>query len=150
MAVRAHFERILVALVRLHSEISTSMPARAKSDLELIQRYRELLEAHFRTEKQLGFYASRLGVTLSKLHAACRERTGLSASKLLHERIIVEAKRNLLYSSHNVAQIALAMGFEDPAYFNRFFSQRVGMAPGAYRDHAHAAQVKSAKTMSDA
>lgn len=150
MAVRAHFERILVALLRLHSESSAGMPARAKSDLALVQRYRELLEAHFRTEKQLGFYALKLGVTLSKLHAACRTRTGVSASKLLHERIIVEAKRNLLYSNYNVAQIAHAMGFEDPAYFNRFFSQRVGMAPGAFRDREHAAPVRAAKTMSDA
>ena len=67
---------------------------------------------------------------------ACKSRAGRTASELLHDRIIVEAKRNLLYTEMTVAEIGHAIGYDDPAYFNRFFSQRVGVPPGTFRADA--------------
>ncbi|WP_102227131.1 helix-turn-helix domain-containing protein [Acidimangrovimonas sediminis] len=133
LAVRAQVERLLVALLRLHLHNSSRLPPRTRGDLHLVNRFRDLLEDHYRVEKQLGFYTGRLGVSLSKLNAACRARTGMSASKLLHARLVVEAKRSLLYSRNTVAEIAHSLGFEDPAYFSRFFTKRVGAAPGTFR-----------------
>jgi AraC family transcriptional regulator, transcriptional activator of pobA len=51
----------------------------------------------------------------------------------VHARILLEAQRQLRYTSAPVSEIAYALGFEDPAYFTRFFSQRTGQAPRAFR-----------------
>jgi AraC family transcriptional activator of pobA len=51
----------------------------------------------------------------------------------VHERIILEAKRYLGFTAMPVSQIAFALGFADPAYFSRFFRDRVGMSPSVYR-----------------
>jgi AraC family transcriptional activator of pobA len=59
---------------------------------------------------------------------------------VLYDRILVEAKRCLLYTEMTVAEIGHAIGYDDPAYFNRFFSLRVGRPPGTYRSEAATTQ----------
>ena len=103
-------------------------------DYDLLCRYREILETHFKSEKGLEFYASKLGVSIQRLNLACKARVGKTASQLLHERVVIEAKRCLIYMTMTVAEVGYDLGFEDPAYFSRFFSQRVGQPPGAYRE----------------
>jgi AraC family transcriptional activator of pobA len=62
--------------------------------------------------------------------------TEQSPIQLVHARIVLEAKRQLRYTSGSVSEIAYALGFDDPAYFTRFFSQRAGMSPRAFRASA--------------
>lgn len=135
-ALEARMLIILVDLARIHSRHDSGANPRPDRDLAIVQRYRELLEANFHREKTVAFYASGLGVTAARLNAACQARLGRSASEVLHDRILTEAKRYLLYTERTVAETGHAIGFEDPAYFNRFFARRVGMPPGVYRAHA--------------
>lgn len=136
MALRAHFLSVLVSLLRVSESQAESGPAHRDRDYELVSRYREALERGFRTEKSLGYYADVLGVSPQRLNAACKARAGKTASEVLYERIVIEAKRNLLYTEMTVAEIGHAIGYDDPAYFNRFFSQRVGCPPGTFRANA--------------
>jgi AraC family transcriptional activator of pobA len=53
--------------------------------------------------------------------------------QLVHARILLEAKRQLRYTDVSVSEIGYALGFDDPAYFTRFFSQRTGTSPRAFR-----------------
>src|SRR5690606_32702364 len=132
-AIMAQYMRVLVAVLRLgiaHDAASTVAPSR---ELDLLVRYRTLLELHFKQQRGLGFYADALAVTRARLNVACKSRAGKTASALLHERIVTEAKRYLLYSESSIAQVAHRTGFDDPAYFNRFFAQRVGVSPGTFR-----------------
>lgn len=136
IAIMAQYMRVLVVVFRLyvtHEDPGITAPDR---DYDLLARYRSLLEEHFRTERSLTFYAGQLAVTQARLNAACKARAGKTASDLLYERIVIEAKRYLLYTESSVAQVAHLTGFEDPAYFNRFFTQRVGLSPGAFRKQA--------------
>lgn len=135
-AIMAQYMRILVVVLRLnvtHDDPGIAAPDR---DYDLLVRYRALLEEHFRNERSLAFYAGDLAVTQARLNAACKARAGKTASDLLYERIVIEAKRYLVYTESSVAQVAHLTGFEDPAYFNRFFTQRVGVSPGAFRKQA--------------
>lgn len=132
-AIMAQFLRILVALMRLNSERVADNVTVGNRDYDLLCRYREVLEQNFRSEKGLEFYAGKLNVSAQRLNQACRARAGKTSSELLHERTIVEAKRYLIYMGMTVAQAGYELGFDDPAYFSRFFSQRVGQPPGAYR-----------------
>src|SRR5258707_9943947 len=58
--------------------------------------------------------------------------------RVLEERLVLEAKRNLTYTNMTVAQIAYYLGFMDPAYFSRFFSKLAGESPAAFRKPAAA------------
>jgi AraC family transcriptional activator of pobA len=136
LAMRSHFLSVLVSLLRVSALQNTTGPSTPDRDFELVMRYRAELEEFFRSEKTLTYYASALGVSPQRLNAACKARAGRTASEVLYERIIVEAKRSLLYTEMTVAEIGHAIGYDDPAYFNRFFSHRVGMPPGTYRAEA--------------
>jgi AraC family transcriptional activator of pobA len=136
MAVRAHFLSALVGLLRVSRAGETGERSQHGRDYDLVTRYRAALETHFRDQKTLGFYADNLGVSPQRLNAACKARAGRTASEVLYERIVTEAKRCLLYTEMTVAEIGYSIGYDDPAYFNRFFSQRVGRPPGTYRAEA--------------
>lgn len=144
-AIMAQFLRILVALMRLRSEMVSTRFAAGDRDYDILHRYRELLEHNFRTEKGLEFYARKLAISAQRLNQACKARAGKTSSELLHERTIIEAKRYLIYMELTVAEVGYELGFEDPAYFSRFFSQRVGQPPGAYREAHHAQQEQAAE-----
>ena len=62
-----------------------------------------------------------------------RARSAARRSRLVHERLIAEARVRLRDTGQTAEQIAYGLGFRDPAYFSRFFARRVGMSPGAYR-----------------
>lgn len=132
-ALMAHLLQVLVDLLRLHRIDQSAATLVRHRDHDILLRYRELLETHFRRQKRLGFYAHALGVTPARLNNACRNVAGASAARLLHERLVVEAKRYLLFAHVSVAEVSHALGFSDPAYFNRFFVKRVGTPPGAFR-----------------
>lgn len=99
----------------------------------LVQRYRTLLELHYREHRPLAAYADALGVTPDHLSRICRQLTGQSALDLLHERLLLEARRLLAYTPMSVAQVGAELGFEDAAYFSKFFTRRVGDTPSQYR-----------------
>ena len=136
VAILALFTRLLVILLRLSITGEDQAAAAPDRDYELLMRYRALLEAHFRSHRPLSTYAEDLAVTPARLNAACKARSGKTASDLLYDRLLTEAKRYLIYSESSVAQVAHLTGFEDPAYFNRFFTRRMGQTPGAFRKAA--------------
>lgn len=109
----------------------------------LVQRYRALVQAHFREHQPLSFYAEALKVTPDHLSRACRGVAGQSALELLHERLLVEARRLLAFTELPVAEVAQTLGFDDAQYFSRFFARRSGLAPSAYR--LRAAEGRSVK-----
>jgi AraC family transcriptional activator of pobA len=99
----------------------------------LVQRFRALLELHLRRHPPVSFYAAQLQVSADHLSRACRALTGLSALDLVHDRLLLEARRLLAATPSTVAEVAAELGFEDPAYFSRFFTRRAGQSPSAYR-----------------
>lgn len=135
-AILAQYMRVLVVMLRLYISYDDPGIAAPDRNYDLLVRYRSLLEGHFRSQRSLGFYARSLAVTQTRLNSACKARAGKTASDLLYERIIMEAKRYLVYTESSVVQVAHLTGFDDPAYFNRFFTQRVGLSPGAFRKQA--------------
>ena len=99
----------------------------------LVARLREKIEIHLREGWSVARYAAALSVTPARLRAACVEVAGKSPVRIVEDRLLLEARRNLLYTNMTVAQIAWHLGFGDPAYFSRWFSQRAQESPAAYR-----------------
>ncbi|SHM21685.1 helix-turn-helix transcriptional regulator [Hymenobacter psychrotolerans] len=101
--------------------------------LQQVRAFSQLLDAHFRSEKTVRFYADHLAMTPNHLNALCRRVVNQTASELIHERVITEAQRRLVHSTDTVSQVADTLGFEDPSYFTRYFKKYVGHTPEAFR-----------------
>ncbi len=110
---------------------------------DLIARFRAQVEQHFRSHMGIGEYAARLQASEARLLRACLAVTGESPLELVHRRVLIEAERQLRYTSMSVTQVAYHLGFEDPAYFSRFFTRRMGLSPRAFR-HRDALSMRDA------
>ena len=106
---------------------------------ELFHRFEALLEQHFLEHWTVSDYAGALSVTPTHLSRLARSATGHAASHLIVDRIVREARRNLVYTNLPISTIAYALGFNDPAYFSRIFSGATGLSPRAYRGKVQAA-----------
>ncbi|KJH80480.1 4-hydroxyphenylacetate catabolism regulatory protein HpaA [Pseudomonas sp. KSR10] len=123
---------IFISLLRLSSRSLTAQPARGE-DLHIYQRFNELIEAHYQAHWSLSQYAEALGATEARLNDVCRRIADLPSKRLVHDRLMQEAKRLLLFTGHSVNEICYELGFKDPAYFSRFFSRNADVTPGEYR-----------------
>jgi AraC family transcriptional regulator, transcriptional activator of pobA len=132
-AIKAYLQLLAVAVRRL-LEQKRVRPVSSAREADIVMRFRELVEKHYRSHPPLDFYARNLGLTTARLNACCRITTGKSSLALINDRLLTEAKRNLVYSGMTVNEIGAALGYADPAYFNRFFSRNVGLSPGRFRE----------------
>ncbi len=101
-----------------------------------VQRFRQLIELHYREGLGIDEFARLLGVTRSHLHDACARGAGATPLGLVHDRLIEEACQRLTQTELPIEQIGYSLGFRDPGYFNRFFKRQRGVAPGAWRKAA--------------
>jgi AraC family transcriptional activator of pobA len=131
-AVKATLLQILVDVLRLDGQGAAR--ARLESaDARLVGRFRELVEARFRSHAPIGTYAAALGVSVSRLRIACRTQGCGAPLDVVHARQMLEAKRALLYGPSNVAEIAFSLGYDDVSYFVRRFRRLEGVSPGQFR-----------------
>jgi AraC family transcriptional activator of pobA len=134
-ATEARLVTLLVSAARATHELTgtprgtgTRSPRAA-----LVARFRQAVETNFRAGWALNRYAKALSATPAQLRAACLEVTGGPPTRIVHDRLVLEAKRMLMYTHMTIAETAYELGFSDPAYFSRFFSERVGCSPAAFR-----------------
>jgi AraC family transcriptional activator of pobA len=132
-AVEARFTTILIHTLRCKLALAPDPHRAGGADTELAARFRALVEKNFAKPHRVADYADRLCVSHERLRQACVRSTASSPLELLNARRLLEAKRCLLYTSMSVALIAEHCGFEDPAYFSRFFARAAGKSPLQYR-----------------
>lgn len=94
---------------------------------------RKLLDTHLATEKSPAAYASMLHISEVYLNEAVKAMTGLSVGAYIRSRVIVQAKRQLAYTSLSAKEIAYALGYDEYAYFSRIFRKIAGVSPAGYR-----------------
>jgi len=128
------------ALLRLVVGVARALPAEAavagavpERALAHVQRFRALVEARYREQPTLAAFAAQLGITPTQLNRVCQQVLGHPALGVLHARLLLEAQRDLAYTTMSVKQVALGLGFGDAAYFARFFRARAGCTPSAWR-----------------
>jgi AraC-like DNA-binding protein len=129
-ALRAKLYEILVLADRWYAE-RWGPPSVGPTGA--VDRFRELLEKRLAIEHRVAGYARAVGLTPGHLSALCRRQVGRSAGACVRDRLALEAKRLLLHTDMTAAQVADRLGFEDPAYFARFFKRETGAPPSVYR-----------------
>jgi AraC family transcriptional activator of pobA len=133
LALAAHARLIAIWFTRAARSHAVANSGTNDARAVLVRRFVERVESHFHTHEPLDAYALALGVTGPHLTRVCREVLGHSAMRVIQGRLMIEARRDLVYTRSPVSQIAFRLGFSDPAYFSRFFAARAGMSPSEYR-----------------
>lgn len=96
-------------------------------------RFVDLVDLHHKEQWSVSDYAGEIGITASHLNAICRKLGGSSALQLIHDRLLLAARRDLVYTDKSIAGVAVSLGFAEPSYFTRFFKRHMGITPKAYR-----------------
>jgi len=99
----------------------------------LMRQFTALVEQHFLTDTKVGDYAAKLFVSAGHLNDVVKEMTGNNAKTIIDERRVLEAKRLLFWTQLPIREIGWKIGFEDPAYFTRFFKKHTGMLPAKFQ-----------------
>lgn len=128
-AVAALVQLVMVTIHRLRPD-ATDAPCAGE---EIWQSFRAEVERRFRTCHSVAELAAHLPITRGRLDAICRRHGGRTGQQVIHDRLILEAQRSLIYTGLSVAAVAYDLGFVDPAYFSRFFMRETSEAPGAFR-----------------
>ena len=100
---------------------------------ERFEEFLELLDRHIVTHKQVSQYTEMMNLSPYQLNEITKSSIGKTASELINEHIILEAKKYLLATSNQVKDIADHLGYEDTSYFIRFFKKHIGHSPEAFR-----------------
>ena len=124
---------LLVLAGRALTDVARASEPHGQRALDHVQRFRHAIARRFREQPSMAACADELGITPTQLNRACQQVLGHNALGVLHARLLLEAQRELAYTTMSVKQIAFGLGFADAAYFTRFFQRVTGRSPSAWR-----------------
>ena len=126
-----------VLLVRAHRLLARAGAAgHANPSSPLVRQFIDLATRSAGRKQRVRDFSDLLGVTPSHLAEAVREVTGRTPGQMMRDAQIAEAKRLLRHTDKTIGEIAYGLGFNDSAYFGRFFKRESGVSPGEFRRHA--------------
>jgi AraC-like DNA-binding protein len=103
-------------------------------------QFRDAVERDFTRVRRVEDYARMLGYSPRTLSRATMTSAGAGAKDFIDRRVILEARRLLAHSDRSAAQIATQLGFSSATNFSKFFRQRTGASPIAFRADVRGAQ----------
>lgn len=98
-------------------------------DKPIYVRFKKLLNQHYKQERTVQYYAGKLAVTTKKLNAVTKKHCGETAIQAIHNRILIEIKRQLLFSDLTHKEIAFDLGFNSPSALNKFVKAKLQETP---------------------
>lgn len=114
-------------------ETALAQATTGSRQMDITLAFRALLTAEAGRHHQPSWYASRLHLSPAYLNEVVRSVTGMNVSRNILSELVLRAKRLLAHTDGSVKEIAAALGFDDPAYFSRLFTQTAGISPTAFR-----------------
>lgn len=132
LALESWINILLTWLQRRSLEKKDTTEFRSKGHVSF-SRFSNLVEQHYHEQWSVQRYAQELGVSVVRLNTICQQLCQQTALQFIHQRVLLEAKRNLLYTVMSIANISDRLGFSEQAYFSRFFKRLTGTTPNAFR-----------------
>lgn len=134
LAMRGLLALIAIEVARLALSRARSGTVTLRPTDATVDALRRLVEDHFRQERLLGFYAEKLAMTPDRLNDHVKRAIGVTAGHLIRQRVLTEAKRQLVFTTQPIHEIAYDLAFSDPSHFARFFRKQTGMTPQDFRE----------------
>lgn len=129
----SNLEIFFIELVRQSSERNSGAMTSRFYIQERFEEFMELIETHIITHKHVSQYTELMLLSPYQLNQMTKTVVGKTASQLINEQIILEAKRFLIATPDQVKEVADHLGYEDVSYFIRFFKKHTGHSPDAFR-----------------
>ncbi|MBE8724382.1 helix-turn-helix domain-containing protein [Flavobacterium hungaricum] len=124
---------IILCARKLNKENKTISGGR---EADILRDFRFLVENYFAKHHDVAFYASKLNKspkTLSNIFSSLSDRTPID---IIHERIMVHARKQIFHTTKSIKEIAYDLGYEDIQTFSRFFKNKEGLSPIQYRERS--------------
>lgn len=132
-AVLRSYLQLILALSSKEKSLILEKTA-PNTEHNLVANFQKLLETHFLTQRSVQFYAEQACLPTDTFSKKIKQLLGKSPTKLIQERVILEAKKQLHLTYKSVKEIAFDMNFKDEFYFSRFFKKSVGKSPKFFRE----------------
>lgn len=129
--LRSYLEILLRKLARNYK---VNHQIRMDKAVYKIRKVEQLIEENFKKLKHPSDYADLMHITPSYLNTICKENVGKTLGELIHERIILEAKRLFAYTDLSVKEVTNHLGFTDNSYFVRFFKKHTALTPDQFKE----------------
>ncbi|WP_286967288.1 helix-turn-helix domain-containing protein [Flavobacterium sp. UBA4854] len=100
-----------------------------ESDKTLYIRFKKMLNERYKNERTVQYYASNLAITTKKLNSITKKHCGETVINAIHNRILQEIKRLLMFSDLSHKQISLELGFSSPSALNKFVKSKLDETP---------------------
>lgn len=123
--VVATFERMVISKEMTDSTV-----------YQQIAELMRLIDIHFIEEREIAFYAEKLGLTHKRISEISIKGTGHTVKYLINERLLLEMKKEIKLGKKSFKEIAFELGFSEPAYFSRFFKQYTSQTPKEFRNNS--------------
>jgi AraC-like DNA-binding protein len=94
----------------------------------LVKNFKALVEKNFNKRHQVKYYAESLNITPNYLNEVIKAALNIPAKDFLQNRLILEAKRMVVFTSKSAKEIGFELGFEDPSHFSKFFRSNTGQS----------------------
>ena len=133
LVISMYFELLYLQLYREQFRKTAHALISNNRNLSYFQQFQDMIRQHSRDQLSIKDFAKGIGITQTHLNRICKSVAGKSALKVVQDHTMNEAKKYLLNTSYTAAEVAYLLNFNDPAYFNRLFTKRVGVAPGEFR-----------------
>lgn len=130
--LKALLKVFLLKLIRIKEHVFTTQDVNQKRVYEFMM----LLEENYRQERTTDFYAGELHLSSKRLNQILKEKLDKTVMQLIHDRIILEAKRKIIHSENTLKEIAYDLHFTDRPYFSRFFKKQTGVSPEDFQKQA--------------
>ncbi|HIP46099.1 MAG TPA: AraC family transcriptional regulator, partial [Campylobacterales bacterium] len=123
---------LLESLVRYMAKLKFSNVEEMGINCQRLVTARQLIEKHYKKERSVDFYARKMQLSNKRLNEIVREVSGFTITQIIHHRLLLEAKREIVSQSKTVTVISDELGFENPSYFARFFKKHEGLSPSEF------------------
>lgn len=123
---------IYIEATRLYQHHNNNLAQSNNAYYTKFRKLEELVEQHFKEEKSPAAYASKLAMTAKHLNRITQAVTGKTATDVILDRVLLEAKKEMILQHGSLNQIAETLGYDDYAYFSRLFKNKTGETPSHF------------------
>ncbi|HRI00587.1 MAG TPA: helix-turn-helix domain-containing protein [Saprospiraceae bacterium] len=131
--IRAYLYQLLILINRSYTKQYPALNASLMTNNHLL-KFRYAIEKEIKAHNNVQYYTDLLGISRTYLNKLCIDFYAKTSIQVIKQRLALEIKKELLFTSKTIAEIAHEYNFSDPANFNRFFKQITSQTPQQFRE----------------
>jgi AraC-like DNA-binding protein len=120
-------------LIQAERQCDKTTVSAKNQDYQIALQFAELVEQHYKNLRKVNDYLELMTVTAKPLSKALQATVGKTPKQFIDDRILLEAKRLLVYSNDNIKEITFTLGFEEPTNFSKFFREQTQLSPAEFK-----------------